>query len=316
MISNKVIIVDSVHPSLSEKLNEKGMRCETNKGLTYEGFLSLPDEYAGLIIRSRFVVDKSLILHKKQLKFIVRIGSGVENIDTAACEELGIVCISTPEGNANAVAEHALGMLLCALKNIPVADQQVRNGIWERHQNKGHELASQVVGIIGYGHTGPALARILHLIGCRILVYDKFKTDISDTFVESVSLERLCAESDVVSLNINYLPDNHYFINKSILTLMKRNPIFINTSRGLSVNTSDLLDALDCGLLRYACLDVLEFENTQLKIPNKNQWDNTLQRLSKHPKVLLTPHIAGQTFDADRKHAQIAVEKISELLAL
>ncbi|MCQ2286367.1 MAG: NAD(P)-binding domain-containing protein, partial [Bacteroidales bacterium] len=262
MIPKKILIVDSVHQSLSEQLNEYGFICETNKKLSYQDFYSLSDDYYGLIIRSCFVVDEPLLLKKKNLKFIVRIGSGVENIDTEACARLGIECLSTPEGNAPSVAEHALGLLLSALKNIPVANNQIREGIWDRHGNKGRELSARTVGIIGYGHTGPAFAKLLHAMGCSVYAYDRFKTGFSDEYATETSLETILDQCDVISLHINYLPENHYFINKSLLDRIKKKVIFINTSRGLSVNTNDLLDALDADKLSCVCMDVLEFEST------------------------------------------------------
>ena len=313
-MTKRILIVDSVHPSLAERLNETGFLCETNKNLSYNDFLSIQDQYYGLIIRSRFIIDEHLLESKKNLKFVVRIGSGVENIDTAACERHSIACISTPEGNAPAVAEHALALLLAALKNINKTDREVRNGIWERTLNKNRELSSLTAGIIGYGHTGPAFAKLLHSLGCNVLAYDKFKTGFSDNFASETSLQQLLETSDIISLHINYLPENHYFINKEKFSCVKRNPLFINTSRGLSVNTNDLLDALDSGIIQHACLDVLEFETSRLQIPPLKEWTETMQRLAAHPKVTLTPHIAGQTFDADKRHADIAFEKIINLI--
>ena len=314
MILKKILIVDSVHQSLSERLNESGFTCETDKTLTYNDFLALPDHYSGLIIRSRFIIDEPLLMSKRNLKFVVRIGSGVENIDTAACKRLGIECLSTPEGNAPAVAEHALALLFSALKHITSADSEVRNGTWERVLNKSRELSSMTVGIIGYGHTGPAFAKLLHGLGCNVLAYDKFKTDIEDGYTTETPLEKLLETSDVISLHINYLPENHYFINKEKLSLNKKKAIFINTSRGLAVNTDELLDALDEGILSHACLDVLEFETSRLQIPPKENWGTVMQRVAAHPKVTLTPHIAGQTFDADKRHADVAFEKIINLI--
>ena len=309
----KTLIVDSVHESLPERLNANGFICETDKTLTYEGFLALPDDFCGLIIRSRFIVDAPLLRSKPSLKFIVRIGSGVENIDTATCAELGIACISTPEGNAPAVAEHALALLFTALKKCAAADNEVRHGIWDRSGNKTHELSALTAGIIGYGHTGPAFAKLLHSFGCKVLTFDKFKTGISDCYSTESSLENLLEESDIISLHINYLHENHYFINKEKLLLNKKKAIFINTSRGLSVNTADLIEALDEGIISHACLDVLEFETPRLQIPPVEKWDEVMRRLAAHPKTTLTPHIAGQTYEAAKRHADVAFEKIISL---
>jgi len=254
-------------------------------------------------------VDRSAIESKKNLQFIIRIGSGVEHIDFPFALANGIRIISTPEGNAPAVAEHCLGMLLSALKQIASADREVRDGKWLREKNRGSELSAQTVGIIGFGNTGKTFAELLHALGCKILVYDKFKTGFSETYIKEVSLDELLQCATVISLHINYLPENYYFINNGLLQKAKRNPIFINTSRGLVVNTADLIFALDEDYISFACLDVLEFENVNLQIPPKDDWNDTLLRLTSNKKVLLTPHIAGQTFDAELRHAEIAVMK-------
>ena len=211
----KILIVDRVLPLLSEQMEAHGYQCETNKELTHEAFVALPDEYEGLVIRNRFQVDAAAINSKPSLRFVVRIGSGMENIDTQYAESKGVRCLSTPEGNANAVAELCLSFLLAALRNIVTADQEVRQGQWLREKNKGTELASHTVGIIGYGHTGPAFAKLLKALGCKVLCYDRYRQHYGDENATEVSLEELFAQCDVISLHINYLPENHYFINKN-----------------------------------------------------------------------------------------------------
>lgn len=312
-IARKVLIVDRAAPSLSLDLEAHGFVCETRRDITYEEFLHLPDTLCGLVIRSRFQVDKQLIDSKSHLRFIARLGSGVENIDTAYAESRGIACISTPEGNANAVAEHAFGLLLSALRNIPKSDREVRGGEWLREANKGTELASQTVGIIGYGHTGPAFARILRSFGTKVYVYDKFRTDISDDFVTVTDLPTILRECNVISLHINYLPENHHFVNDAFLADARDGIILINTCRGLVVDTAALVSHLRNGKVRYACLDVLEYESVRLKIPPKNEWETALLQLSEMENVILTPHIAGQTLEAEQRHADIAVQKIINL---
>ena len=311
--ARNILIVDRAAPSLARDLQAHGFACETRLDLTYDDFLRLPDDLYGLVIRSRFQVDKSLIDSKSHLRFIARLGSGVENIDTAYAESRGIACISTPEGNANAVAEHALGLLLGALRNIPKADHEVRGGEWLREANKGTELASQTVGIIGYGHTGPAFARLLRPFGTKILVYDKFRTDITDDFVTVTDLATLMRECNVISLHINYLPENHHLVNDVFLEAARDGIILINTCRGLVVDTAALVSHLRNGKVRYACLDVLEYESVRLKIPPKNEWEAALLQLSEMENVILTPHLAGQTLEAEQRHADIAVQKILKL---
>ena len=302
--------MDKVHPYLVEQLTSRGYLCETILNISHNEFVALNDHYEGLVIRSKFNVDQEAIASKNNLKFIIRIGSGVEHIDFQLAEANGIRVITTPEGNAPAVAEHCLGMLLTALKKIATANTEVRNGEWLREKNKGTELSSQTVGIIGFGHTGQAFASLLRAFGCKILVYDKFKSRFNESYIEEVSLDELLKRATIISLHINYLPENHYFINKTLLQKAVQKPIFINSSRGLAVNTADLIFALDEDYIAFACLDVLEYENVNLQIPPKTEWNDTLWRLTSNKNVLLTPHTAGQTFDAELKHAKIALEKI------
>lgn len=306
----KILIVDRVLPVLSEQLSAHGYECVTNRELTHEAFVALPDEYDGLIIRNRFTVDAAAIDSKPHLRFVVRIGSGMENIDTQYAESKGVNCISTPEGNANAVAELCLTFLLAALRHVANADREVRQGAWLREQNKGTELASQTVGIIGYGHTGPAFAKLLKSLGCRVLCYDRYRHNYGDENAEEVSLEELFRQCNVFSLHVNYLPENHYFINKKLIDQIKHPFIFINTSRGWAVNTQDVLTAIKEGKIQYACFDVLEYESSRLQIPPKDEWDMTLRELAETDCVLLTPHVGGQTYESERRHVEVAVEKI------
>lgn len=309
-MSAKILIVDKVHESLVDRLTNQGYECEVNRELAYDDFVAFPDHYEGLIIRSRFLVDDQALLSKPSLRFIVRIGSGVENIDTSFAEKQGVTVLSTPEGNAPSVAEHALGLLLSALKNIVVADKEVRQGKWLREKNKGVEIASRKVGIIGYGHTGPAFARLLSSFGCKIYAYDKFKTGFGSAMVTEVSLSTLLEQCDVISLHINYMPGNHYFINKELINKVQHPFILINTSRGLAVNTADIIDGLKEGKIQYACLDVLEYESVRLKNASQDEWQEPMWQLAAMDNVILTPHIAGQTTDAERRHADVAFEKI------
>ena len=306
----KILIVDRVHPWLSEKLMEQGFDCQTDMTYTYESFIAEQDNLFGLIIRSRFVIDKQVIDSKPSLKFIVRIGSGVENIDVAYAEQKGIRVLSTPEGNANAVAEHCLGLLLSALRHISSADREVRNGEWLREKNKGTELQSHTYGIIGYGHTGPAFARLLHALGCKVYAYDRYNSNAGDENATMVSLEELLLNCDVISLHINYVPENKYFINKQLIDQTAQPFILINSSRGLVVNTADVVEALNSGKIKMACLDVLEYESTRLKNLPKEEWSDPMEELATLDNVILTPHVGGQTSDAELRHAKVAFESV------
>lgn len=309
----KILIVDKVHPLLVQKLTEKGYHCEVDRTITYHKFIELPDTYYGLVIRSRFAVDKELLLSKPHLKFVARIGSGVEHIDVPFAQSRGISCISTPEGNADSVAEHCLALLLSALRKIPTANQEVREGLWLREKNKGSLLTSHKYGIIGYGNNGSAFAQLLARLGCSVWVYDRYAQPTYAPNVVLSSLEEVLQVCDIISLHVNYIPENHYFVNSDFLQKWKNPNILINSSRGQVLNCSDLLYALQENKVGCACLDVLEYENVKLQIPDKNEWDNTLQVLMENPQIVFTPHIAGQTLEAEQKHAEVAFNKIINL---
>jgi len=306
----KVLIVDRVHPYLTEKLSESDIVCLTDMTFTYETFKAAPDDLYGLVIRSRFVVDRAILDSKPSLKFIVRIGSGVENIDVEYAEKKGIKVISTPEGNANAVAEHCLGLLLAALRHLSSADREVRAGEWHREKNKGTELQSHTYGLIGYGHTGPAFAKLLHALGCKVYAYDRYNPVAGDSNAEMTDLETIMRECDVISVHVNYIPENKYFINEKFIEDVAQPFMLINTSRGMVVNTEDVVNAMESGKILTACLDVLEYESTRLKNLPKEQWPAAMERLAQLENVILTPHVGGQTPEAELRHAQVAVEKI------
>jgi len=309
----KVLIVDRVHPFLSEKLSEAGFLCSTDRTYTYESFIAEPDDLFGLVIRSRFVVDKAVIDSKPSMRFIVRIGAGVENIDVDYAKSRGIQVISTPEGNANAVAEHCLGLVLGLLRHIPSANTEVRAGEWLREKNKGTELQSHTYGLIGYGHTGPAFARVLTALGCQVFAYDRYNPEAGDENATMVSLSELCSRCDVISLHVNYIPENKYFINDTFIDQVAQPFLLLNSSRGLVVECAALERGLQSGKVTGAALDVLEYESTQLKNLPKTEWPEAMHALANRENVILTPHVGGQTLDAELRHAKVAYEKIVKL---
>lgn len=310
-----ILIVDRVHPYLSEQLQAQGFDCTTNLSETYEQFYARPDNLFGLVIRSRFVVDRALLDTKPSLRFIVRIGAGVENIDVAYAESRGIRVISTPEGNAHAVAEHCLGLLLGLLRHIPAANTEVRAGEWLREKNKGTELSSHTYGLIGYGHTGPAFARLLTALGGKVYAYDRYNPNAGDENATMVTLEELCAQCDVISLHVNYIPDNFHFINEEFIARMPHPFLLLNSSRGLVVDCAALARGLQSGKVTGAALDVLEYENTRLQNLPKQEWPEAMHALAAMENVILTPHVGGQTLDAELRHAKVAYEKIMKLFA-
>ena len=305
-----ILIVDRVHPYLSEQLQARGFDCTTNLSETYEQFCARPDNLFGLVIRSRFVVDQALLDTKPSLRFIVRIGAGVENIDVAYAEARGVRVISTPEGNANAVAEHCLGLLLGLLRHIPSANTEVRAGEWLREKNKGTELQAHTYGLIGYGHTGPAFARVLTALGCKVYAYDRYNLEAGDQNATMVPLEELCARCDVISLHVNYIPENLHLINSEFIEKMPHPFLLLNSSRGLVVDCAALERGLQSGKVIGAALDVLEYESTRLQNLPKQEWPEAMHALAARENVILTPHVGGQTLDAELRHAKVALEKI------
>lgn len=312
---SEILIVDHAHPALQETLLRAGLSCTTDLKLTYNAFLHCSDNYLGIVIRSKFVVDEAIIDSKPSLRFIVRLGSGVENIDTEYAQKKGIMVISTPEGNANAVAEHCLALLLCGLRHIAVANNEVCQGLWLREKNKGTELQSHTYGIIGYGHTGPAFAKILNSLGCTVFAFDSDKSVVGDENATMITIDHIYNICDVISLNVNYFPENHHFFNGDFINKMKKPFLLINTSRGAVVDTSAVVNGLQNGKILFAGLDVLEYENTRLQLPKRETWPEAMQKLSKMENVLLTPHIGGQTTEAELRHAIIAANRILEIMA-
>lgn len=313
MYRGKVLFIDSADTSFTTRLRELGFECHY-KDVNYEQMFDIAQDYVGYIIRSRFVIDKILIDASKQLKFIARIGAGMENIDVSYAQEKGISCINSPEGNADAVGEFVIGNLLALFRNTIPADNEVRNGEWLREENRGYEINGKTFGIIGYGNMGKSLAKKLSGFGCKVIAYDKFKKNFSDEFATEVSLKELISQANIVSVHINYTPENHYFINQAIFFSQLADPIFfVNTSRGKVLNTTDLLMAMNSGLVKGAVLDVLEYENTHLQNLPYEQWDRTMMNLAKNPDVILSPHIAGQTVESLTKHVDVLIDKLMQL---
>lgn len=311
-MSQKILIVDGVHPYLTKFLADTNIRYDLITDIDHAGYLALPDVYAGLIIRSRFVIDKQAVDAKKNLKFIIRLGSGVENIAVDYAKGQGVACFSTPAGNAPSVGEYCLAALLSALKNIPTGNSEVKNGEWLRKKNYGKDLCDLNIGIIGYGHTGKAFARKLSGLVAKVCAYDRYKANVGDEFAEQVDLDTLMATSDVVSLHVNYIEENYHFFDQRVIEKSCKPFLFINSSRGLAVNTTNLVSALREGAISFACLDVLEYETPQLLLPTKEKWTNEMCELAQMENVILTPHIAGQTADSELRHAKLATEIITD----
>ena len=303
----KILLLDKNHPLISEQLLEKNFILEEDFISSYEQVLEKIDKYEGVIIRSRIPLDARLLEKGKNLKFIARVGAGMENIDVSKAQELGIKLINSPEGNRDAVAEHCLGMLLVLMNRLFISANEVKNNIWLREENRGEEIKGKTFGLIGYGNMGKALAKRLLGFGCEVIFYD-IKPNLSDGFAKQVSLEELQANADILSLHIPLNDKTHYIIDEKFISEMKKSFYFINTSRGKNVKTSALIEGIKSGKVKGACLDVLEYEKSSFE--NLELENDDLQYLLNSEKVIVTPHIAGWTHQSKIKLAQTIVDKI------
>jgi D-3-phosphoglycerate dehydrogenase / 2-oxoglutarate reductase len=306
-MSGKVIFIDTVHPILQERLENVGFICVDATELNYQSCTEIASDAVGIVIRSRFRMDENFLKNTTKLEFIARSGAGMENIDVAYCVKRGIELFNAPEGNRNAVAEHALGMLLNLFRNIKKGDTEVRKGVWDREGNRGIELDGKTVGIIGFGNNGSAFARKLSGFDVHVLAYDKYKAVPSLGQVEEATLSRIFEEADVLSFHVPQTEETLFWGDTEFFNRFKKPIYLLNMSRGKIVKTQDLLDAIDQGKVLGACLDVLEFESTSFSEIDNNI---TLNRLLNHPKVLLSPHIAGWTHESYFLLSDVLADKI------
>ena len=306
----KILHIDSNHPLLWEQLEQTGFQNEADFTSSKAEIEEKIHEYHGIVIRSRFKIDKTFIDKAVNLKFIARGGAGLESIDCEYAMQKNIHLIAAPEGNRNAVGEHALGMLLSLMNKLNRADKLVREGKWIREGNRGYELEGKTIGIIGYGNMGKSFAKKLKGFEVTVLCYD-IQDNVADENAVQVSLNELQQKSDVLSLHIPWTPETDKMINSEFINQFAKPFWFINTSRGKNVVTDDLVDALQSGKILGAGLDVLEYE----KLSFENLFIDTekpkaFEYLLQAENVLLTPHIAGWTFESHEKLAQTIVDKI------
>ena len=307
----KIIHVDKNNPLLINNLEKQGHENIIAYKKSKSEILKIIHNYDGLIIRSRFTIDKPFLIKSKKLKFIARVGSGTENIDIDFAKSLKITIISAPKGNCNAVGEHALGMLLSLINNINIAEKSISNGKWQRKVFKGTELKSKVIGIIGFGNTGKSFAEKLKGFNSEIIYYDIKKIKSNDLF-KQVELSELTKRSNIVSLHIPQTKSTIKMINKSFIKKMKKQFWIINTSRGKIIETKDLVWGLKNKKILGAALDVLEYEaNSFEKLFIKK--NKELDYLINSDKVILTPHIAGLSEESEKKLAKIISNKIKQI---
>ncbi len=304
----KVLFIDSTHESIVANFRKAGWKVGLHYHTSREELLGLVHTYDGIIIRSRFRLDENFLRNAKRLKFIGRPGAGLENIDLAYCKRNDIAVFRSPEGNRDAVAEHAMGMILTMLNNLKRADSEVRQGVWRREENRGHELMGKTFGIIGYGFMGKALAQRLKGFGVEVIAYDKYLTNYSDENAMEVSLAELQKRSDFISLHLPQSDETINYVNDQFINKCTKPFYLVNTARGKSVDTSAVLKAVENGKVLGACLDVLEFESSSFETSAIE--NTTFQKLVKSEKVLLSPHIAGWTFESDFKMGDFLSKKI------
>ncbi|CAN5719875.1 2-hydroxyacid dehydrogenase [soil metagenome] len=302
-----IIITANAHPYLMKTLQQKGYEVLYTPTIGYEELYEKIGSATGLVVTTRLKIDQQILSKAIKLKWIGRLGSGLELIDLKYAAEKGIRCVSSPEGNRNAVAEHALGMLLNLANHISKSQAEVRQGKWLREENRGIELSGKTVGIIGYGNTGQAFTKLLMSFGITVLAYDKYKFDFGTVAVKEANLEQLCRYADVISFHLPLTEETRYMGDEHFFNALKQKPYIINTSRGQVVKTSALVNALKQGQIMGAALDVLE--NEQISNLDKTQQD-AFDFLKLQDNVLITPHIAGYSAEAFYKMSQILLEKL------
>ncbi len=306
----KVLFLDSVHKILQEQLDANGFDCSQNYTIPREELLKEIEHYQGIIIRSRLTIDKEFLKHAKNLKFIARSGAGLENIDLNEAKKKGVEVFNSPEGNRDAVGEHALGMLLMLMNNLKQGDKEVRKGVWLREENRGFEISGKTIGIIGYGNMGSAFAEKLQGFSCKVIAYDKYKSDFGNAFVEECSLEDIFLEADILSMHVHLTEETQMMVNEKFLNSFKKPIYIINTARGAIMNTEALIDGLEGGKILGACLDVLEYEKKSFEKLDFDSLPKAFQELVESNKVVLSPHVAGWTYESYGKLSSYLADKI------
>jgi D-3-phosphoglycerate dehydrogenase len=310
-LKNNILIVDDIHPVFIEQAEELGYTCNYQPLIKPDAAYEILSEYAGLVIRSKFKMDKKVIDLATNLHFICRAGAGMDNIDEDYARAKNITLINAPEGNMDAVGEHAVGLLLNLMNNINTADAEIRAGIWKREANRGHELKGKTVGIIGYGFMGKSFAKKLSGFGAFVIAYDKYKTGFSDQYAREVSMEEIVRTSDVLSLHVPLTKETDSLVDDEYLFHFKKPIFLLNTARGKVVKTQAVLNAIKQNKILGAGLDVLEVE----KFPAlaEQSWFDELRQSG---KVILTPHVAGWTFDSYRKISEVMAQKLKDVPVL
>ncbi|MGY8987058.1 MAG: NAD(P)-dependent oxidoreductase [Flavobacteriales bacterium] len=304
----KILFTDSVHPLLKSELIKEKNICEENFSSNKEEIEKIICGYDGIIIRSGFAIDKHFIDKAKNLKFIARAGSGMENIDVKYANSKRIKCFNAPEGNRQAVSEHALGMILSLFNNLNRSDKEIRNGKWKREKNRGHELSGKTIGIIGFGNNGTAFSKVLSGFNVKILSYDKYLED----YKYKSTMEEIYNKADIISLHIPLTEETTYLVNENFINNFEKNFYLINTARGKCVNTKSLVNSMKEGKIKGVCLDVLEYEKTSFENLSENGFTEEMKYLIDSENTILSPHVAGWTVESNVKISEILFQKIKE----
>jgi len=308
----RILIIDEVHNALIKTLSQANYTLDYLPKIASAKVFTIITDYDGIIVRSKMKITSELIDIAKNLKFIARVGAGLENIDTKYAKSKNIKVINSPEGNRDAVGEHALGMILNLFNKISIANSQVKSGVWDREANRGEEIGGKTIGIIGYGNTGSAFAKKLSGFDVEVLAYDKYKTGFSNKLVTESKLEELFEKIDILSFHVPLTDETKQMFNEKFINSFKKNIYIINTSRGEVVNTKDLVSALKTKRINGACLDVLEYEKLSFEDIFKTKSNTEFNYLINSENVILTPHIAGWTHQSYYKISKIIADKIIE----
>ena len=313
-MQKKILFLDKAHPVLEQELTALGFICELDLTSSPTEVKNKLTDFIGIVMRSRLTLDEDFIDRGTHLKFIAREGVGVEHIPVGHAANKGVSVLRSPEGSRDTVSEHAIGMLLMLLNKLNLANEQVKQGAWNREENRGLELMGKTVGIIGYGNMGTSFAKRLSGFGVQVLAYDKYKTNYGDQYATATSLKKLQEKAEIVSLHIPFMESNYHFFNDELIKGFKKDFFIINTARGLVLNTADLVHHLKTGKIKGAALDVIEYEDQSFDKFNLQQLPPDFKYLQNAKNVVLTPHIAGWSFESKRKHGEVLAEKIKALL--